>query len=87
MEVYYNSRDILKADTARLQLLEHLWNHETMFETGVVLVNDSKYSARTESIKGVIFSSFSNIKVCRVFSLESPHRGDSNEYIQHTVSR
>ena len=24
------------------------------------------------------------MKVCCVFSLESPHRGDSNEYTQHT---
>ena len=23
--------------------------------------------------------------VCCVFSLESPHRGDSNEYTQHTI--
>ena len=23
--------------------------------------------------------------VCCVFSLESPHQGDSNEYIQHTI--
>ena len=25
------------------------------------------------------------MKVCCVFSLESPYRGDSNEYIQHTI--
>ena len=24
-------------------------------------------------------------KVCCVFSLESPHRGDSNKYTQHTI--
>ena len=30
-----------------------------------------------------IFSIFFNMKVCSVFSLESPHRGDSNEYKQH----
>ena len=24
------------------------------------------------------------MKVCSVFSLESPHRGDSNEYTKHT---
>ena len=29
---------------------------------------------------------FSNVKVCCVFSLNSPHRGDSNEYTQHTLS-
>ena len=28
---------------------------------------------------------FYNMKVCCVFSLESPHRGDSNEYTQYTV--
>ena len=30
---------------------------------------------------------FFNIKVCCVFSLESPHRGDSNENTQHTISK
>ena len=32
-----------------------------------------------------IFLIFFNMKVCCVFSLESPHRGDSNEYIQYTI--
>ena len=32
-----------------------------------------------------IFSIFFNVKVCCVFSLESPHRGDSNEYTQYTI--
>ena len=32
-----------------------------------------------------IFSIFFNVKVCCVFSLESPHRGDSNEFTQHTI--
>ena len=30
-----------------------------------------------------IVSIFHNMKVCCVFSLESPHRGDSNEYTQY----
>ena len=30
-------------------------------------------------------SIFFNKKVCCVFSLESPHRGDSNEYTQNTI--
>ena len=30
------------------------------------------------------FSIFFNMKVCCVFSLESPYRGDFNEYTQHT---
>ena len=32
-----------------------------------------------------IFSILFNMKVCLVFSLESPHRGDSNEYTQYTI--
>ena len=28
---------------------------------------------------------FYNMKVCCVFSLESPHRGDSYEYTQYTI--
>ena len=32
-----------------------------------------------------IFSIFFNVKVCCVFSLESPHRDDSNEYTQYTI--
>ena len=32
-----------------------------------------------------IFSIFFNMKVCCVFSLEPPHRGDSNEYTQYTI--
>ena len=32
-----------------------------------------------------IFSSFSSLKVCCVFTLESLHRGDSNEYTQRTI--
>ena len=34
--------------------------------------------------KGIL-SIFFNMRVCCVFSLESPHRGDSNEYTQHTI--
>ena len=32
-----------------------------------------------------IFSIFFNMKVCCVFSLESPHGGDSNDYTQYTI--
>ena len=32
-----------------------------------------------------IFSILFNLKVSCVFSLESPHRGDSNESIQYTI--
>ena len=32
-----------------------------------------------------IFPTFFNMKVYCVFILESPHRGDSNEYTQYTI--
>ena len=32
-----------------------------------------------------IFLIFFNMKVCCVFTLESPRRGDSNEYTQYTI--
>ena len=34
-----------------------------------------------------VFSIFFNMKVYCVFSLESPHQGDSNEYTQYTISQ
>ena len=43
------------------------------------------HSTRIGDILGIVFSSFSNMKVCCMFSLESPHRGDSNEYTQNTI--
>ena len=42
------------------------------------------HSARPRGIIG-IFSIFFNVKVCCVFSLESPHQGDSNENTQYTI--
>ena len=46
------------------------------------------HSAMSGGIIGIFFSIFLNMMVCCVFSLESPHRGDSNEYTQHTnISR
>ena len=41
-------------------------------------------SARSEGIIRISLI-FYNIKVCCVFSLESPQGGDSNEYTQYTV--
>ena len=43
-----------------------------------------QYSARSGGFIG-ISSIFFDMKVCCVFSLESPHRGDSNEYTQYTI--
>ena len=33
----------------------------------------------------IFFLFFFHMKVCCVFSLESPHRGDSNENTQYTI--
>ena len=43
------------------------------------------YSARLGGLLGISFFIFFNMKVCCVFTLESPHRGDSNEYTHYTV--
>ena len=45
------------------------------------------YRARSGGINRDIFSMFLNMKVYCVFSLESPQRGDSNEYTQYTFSQ
>ena len=39
------------------------------------------HSARSGGIIGIVFSIFFNMKLCFMFSFESPHGGDSNEYI------
>ena len=41
------------------------------------ITQDNKYL-------GIFFLLYHGI-VCWVYSLESPHRGDSNEYTQHTI--
>ena len=43
------------------------------------------YSTRSGGLIGIAFLILFNTKVCCVFSLESPHRGDSNEYTQYTI--
>ena len=35
------SLHVCRVNTVELQWLEHLWNHENMFETGVVRANES----------------------------------------------
>ena len=49
-----------------------------MFETAVV-------RAPSQDDNRDIFSISFNVKLCYVFSLESPHGGDSNEYSQYTI--
>ena len=43
------------------------------------------YSARSGGLIWISFRIFFNMKVCCVFSSESPHQGDSNEYTQYTI--
>ena len=43
------------------------------------------HSARDRRHKRYVFSIFFHMKVYCVFSLESPHRGDSNENTQYTI--
>ena len=43
------------------------------------------YSARSGGLIGIFFFIFFNMKVCCVFSLELPHRGDSIKYTQYTI--
>ena len=45
------------------------------------------YRARSGGIKRDIFSIFFKMKVYCVYSLELPQRGDSNKYIQYTISQ
>ena len=43
-------------------------------------------SPRSGGIIGISFGfCLVNMKVCCLFSLESPHQGDSNEYTQYTI--
>ena len=44
------------------------------------------HSARSGGHNRAIFSIFFNMKVCCVFALESPRRGDPNENKQYTIS-
>ena len=55
-----------------------------MFETGEFELMSVNHSSRSGGIIRISFR-FSNMKVCCVFSFESPHRGDSNEYTQYII--
>ena len=56
-----------------------------MFETGVVRANECYSLRQVRRHNRNTVSILSNMKVCCVFSVESPHRGDSNEYTQYTI--
>ena len=62
------------------------WEHENMFETGLVRANECKSSRQVRRYNRDIFSIFFSLKVCCVFSLELPHRDNSNEDTQYTIN-
>ena len=70
--------------TVELQWLEHPclepWN---MFETGEVRANECWSLCQVRRHNRDIFSIFLNMKVCWVFSLETPHWGDWVHTIYH----
>ena len=68
-------KKIICQTKVELQWLEHLLNHENM---------SVNHSARSGG-RVVISFDFLAWKVCCVFSLKSPHRGDSNEYTQYAT--
>ena len=68
-----------------IQWLEHLCNHENMFETKVVRASECQSKRQVWRPNRDIISSFFNMKVYCVFSLKSPHRGSSNEYTQYAI--
>ena len=43
------------------------------------------HSARSRGIIGISYLFSFDMKVFCMFSLELPHQGDSNEYMQHTI--
>ena len=43
------------------------------------------HSTKPGGIIGIYFQFFFQMKVCCVFSLDLPHRGDFNEYTQYTI--
>ena len=59
--------------TVELHCLEHLWNHEKMFKTGVVELMGVNHSSQDRRHNRDSSLSFSDIKIFCVLSLESPH--------------
>ena len=56
-----------------------------MFKTEIVRANECSSQRKAMGHKRDIFSISFNMKACCVCPLESPHRGDSNEYVQYTI--
>ena len=78
---------ILLYYTVELQWLEHLRDYENLFETGVVRATEGLLLSQVRRHNRDTLSIFFKMKVHCVFALESPQRGDSNEYTQYTISQ
>ena len=70
---------------SRTSMGRTLWDHENMFEAWVVRANECKSQRQIRRQNSDIVPIFFNMKVYCVFTLESPHRGDSNEFTQYTT--
>ena len=68
----YISGIVLFPKIVELQWLEHLWDYENMFETGVARAIEGLLLRQVRRHFGDILSIFFNMKVCYVFSLKSP---------------
>ena len=87
MTITYSYTICSITSTVGLQWLEHLWDYENLFETGEVRDSEGLLYSQARSYNRDIFWIFFNMKVYCLFSLESPQRGDSNEYTQYTTSQ
>ena len=76
-------------------MLEGMYNLNGSNTDGSFTVDDSNsffspYKilpiAQENKYLGIFFFLFYHGIVCCMYSLESPHRGDSNEYTQHTIT-
>ena len=70
----------MSGSTVKLPWPEYLSDYEKLIETGVVRAIEGLSSSQVRRHNKDIFSFFFNIKVNCVFSLQSPYRGDFNEY-------
>ena len=71
--------------TVEPRWLEHRWLvYHVSFELVFQSLRNSSDSSRKQIFKEIFL--FYREIVCCVYSLESPHRGDSNEYTQHSIT-
>ena len=78
------------AITVKLQWLEHLWDHENQFETGVFRAIEGLLKRQVRRHNRGICSIFFKMKVYCVFSLELPQRYIDKKmvycvYTQYTI--